>query len=199
MENGAMELLHRIAHRRAIARRESRIHESLACLDSRALGDLGVVRDEIRAVARLGARVGPEGVHLKEVVRQLRADQAEPGEWTYHAPSALDRRDDATAAAPRSQAPRSGMAGLAARVGETLAGTTIGRRIQLQLLWHRAYRQVRRELESYSPRELMADLRLSSSEIDDIAAEGADERVARFVAAEPAFRRAAFARRQLAA
>jgi hypothetical protein len=35
----------------------------------------------------------------------------------------------------------------------------------------------------------MADLRLNRSDIDAIAAEGADEQVARFVAAHPAYRR----------
>ena len=68
-------------------------------------------------------------------------------------------------------------------------GTDLGRRVNLELVWRRAYRRVRAELATYSNQELMADLRMNRSDIDSIAAEGADEQVARFVAAHPAYRR----------
>ena len=38
---------------------------------------------------------------------------------------------------------------------------------------------------TYSDRELMTDLHLTRSEIDDVAAEGADERWAAYIAADP--------------
>ena len=50
--------------------------------------------------------------------------------------------------------------------------------------------RMRAELATYSDRELMADLRLARSEIDEIAAEGADERLAAYVAANPSLCRA---------
>jgi uncharacterized protein YjiS (DUF1127 family) len=174
-EFGAMDILHRLSTARAAAGREGLIYHALARLDARALADLGVDRAEIRGVARLGARSGPGGVDLREVLAQVRAGQA-----------------DATSE------PLTGLAAIAADLWRAAAASDLGRSIQLRLLWRRAFRQVRAELRSYSPRELMTDLRLSPAEIDDTAAVSADERVAAFVAANPAFRRAALPRRAAA-
>src|SRR4051794_8314375 len=162
-EFGAMDILHRLSTARAAAGREGLIYHALARLDARALADLGVDRAEIRGVARLGARSGPGGADLREVLAQLRAGQA-----------------DATSE------PLTGLAAIAAGLWRAAAASDLGRSIQLRLLWRRAF-QVRAELRSYSPRELMTDLRLSPAEIDDTAAVSADERVAAFVAANPSF------------
>ena len=48
-----------------------------------------------------------------------------------------------------------------------------------------AYRRIHGELATYSDRELMADLRLSRSDIDGIAVEGADAAQVEFVRAHP--------------
>ncbi|MFL5335524.1 MAG: hypothetical protein ACJ8H8_20645 [Geminicoccaceae bacterium] len=172
-----MNLLHRIAAARATARRESIIHDGLARLDARALGDLGIERADIRAVAHFGARVGPEGTQLRDALAHVRRAKAAQGDG----------------------APLTGLAALVAQLWQAAAESDLGRGVHLRRFWRRAFRQVRAELRSYSPRELMADLRLSPAEIDDIAAEGADQRVAAFVAANPAFRRAALGRRTAAA
>ena len=63
-------------------------------------------------------------------------------------------------------------------------------RIGLALLRRREFLRARAELETYSERELNADLRLSRSDIPDLAAATADERVAAFVRGRPAHRRA---------
>ncbi len=68
--------------------------------------------------------------------------------------------------------------------------SAVGRRIRMELVWRRAYREIRTELASYSDRELQADLRLAPSQIVDIAAEGADERLADYIAADAGLRRA---------
>ena len=47
----------------------------------------------------------------------------------------------------------------------------LSKRIGLALLRRRERRRVRAELETYSERELNADLRLSRSDIPDLAAE----------------------------
>jgi hypothetical protein len=62
--------------------------------------------------------------------------------------------------------------------------------LKLALLRHREFLKVSAELESYSERELMADLRLNRSAIPAIAAEAADQRVAALVQSHPEHRRA---------
>ena len=64
------------------------------------------------------------------------------------------------------------------------------RSIELALLRQREYRKARAELETYSERELNSDLRLNRSDVPEIAAEAADERVAAFVQAHPEYRHA---------
>ncbi len=70
-----MSFLHRIAGQIAIRRKQVAIRDALAQLSGRALADLGVERREIHDVARLGARVGPDGASLAEVVARVRAAQ----------------------------------------------------------------------------------------------------------------------------
>ena len=62
--------------------------------------------------------------------------------------------------------------------------------LKLALIWRREFRKVSAELESYSERELMADLQLNRSAIPAIAAEAADQRVAALVRSHPAYSRA---------
>src|SRR5687768_2127656 len=50
-------------------------------------------------------------------------------------------------------------------------------RLELARRRRREFRKVRAELESYSERELMSDLRLTRSDIPAIAAQAAEERV----------------------
>jgi hypothetical protein len=62
--------------------------------------------------------------------------------------------------------------------------------LKLALIRRREFLKVRAELESYSERELMADLRLNRSAIPAVAAEAADQRVAALVQSHPEYRRA---------
>jgi hypothetical protein len=62
--------------------------------------------------------------------------------------------------------------------------------LKLALIRRRAFLKASAELESYSERELMADLRLNRSAIPAIAAEAADQRVTAFVRSHPEYRRA---------
>jgi hypothetical protein len=57
--------------------------------------------------------------------------------------------------------------------------------IKLAFIWHREFRKVRAELESYSARELAADLRMSRADIPEVAARAADEKVAALVRRRP--------------
>ena len=167
-----MNLLHHIA----TAARENEIYRGLARLDARALADLGIERAEIGPLARLVAESGSADIHLQDALAQLRRDRA--------------------GAAPE---PLTGLAARVARLWQAAGETDLGRSLKLRLLWRSAFRQARAELRAYSPRELMADLRLSPSNIDDLAAEAADDKVAAFVAANPAYRRVALAPRAAAA
>ena len=53
-----MNFLHRIQHQLELKRREADTVHELAQLSHRALGDLGLVRADIRRVAREAARAG---------------------------------------------------------------------------------------------------------------------------------------------
>ena len=208
-----MNILHRINGHLEIRRKQAAIHSALARLDARALADLGLEPGDIAAVARLGSRLGPDGAHLSEIVARVRA--ARPARSRRRPPvRALERMSDhkaATLAYTPSDLDRyiedahrlraETIASLWRSLGQGLADlfrpavqaaleSGLGRRIRLELVWRRAYRQMRAELATYSDRELMADLRLARSEIDDIAAEGADERLVAYVAANPSLRRA---------
>ncbi len=157
-----MEFLHRIAAHLAEWRSAATIRDELNRLTPRALADLGMTPDDLPFVARVGARLGPQGATLAEIVSEAR---------TQH----LQRPSQS--------------ASIAELARQALEATELGRRLNLELVWWRAYRRVRAELSAYSDQELMADLRLTRSDIDGIAAEGAEEQVAAFVAAHPAYRR----------
>ena len=66
---------------------------------------------------------------------------------------------------------------------------TLFQRIELARLWRREYRRVRGELETHTQRELSTDLGLNRSDIPDIAAEAADQKVAAFVRSHPGYDR----------
>ena len=212
MENGAMNLLHRVTREFSVRRKQAAIGNALRRLNSRALADLGLERRDVADVARIGARLGPDGALLREVVAQVRtarprsvADRVfgslerlsqrkaaelafQPQDLDTYRQEALRLRAETLDGIAR-QIGRS-MAAMVRPVAEGIRSSELGRRIQLELVWRRAYRQVRAELATYSDRELLTDLRLARSEIGEIAAEGADERVADYVAANPGFRRA---------
>ena len=62
-------------------------------------------------------------------------------------------------------------------VAQRIVASETFRRLELARLRRREFLQLRRQLASYSDRELMADLRLVRSEIDDVAADGAQRLV----------------------
>lgn len=65
------------------------------------------------------------------------------------------------------------------------------KRHTLGQVWKQAYQVALAELDTYSPNELAADLRISTSDIRGVAAEEADRRVDLFVAKNPQYRQAA--------
>ena len=71
-----------------------------------------------------------------------------------------------------------------------VAASETFRRYELARIRRAEHVRLRAQLESYSDRELMADLRLVRSEIDDVAAEGA-QRLVDTVARDRRYRQAA--------
>ena len=201
-----MSLLHLVTHPLANSSKRAAIYQSLARLDDRALADLGLERHDIAAVARMGAELGPEGATLADVVARVRAPRAERPSTTdryanfwkveplAYTPADLDRymaeaqrlRGETLAAGWRWLGRK--IVDLARPAKQALLDSPLGRRARVELVWRRAYRQTRTELESYSDREFEADLRRSRSDIGEIAAEAADELVAAYIAAEPSLR-----------
>ena len=59
-------------------------------------------------------------------------------------------------------------------------------RFKIALAWRREYLRVYAELDSYTQREMKADLGLNRSDIPTIAAMAADQYVTRFVRPQPA-------------
>ena len=214
-----MDLLHRIGEELATVRKRLAIKNALERLTPRALADLGLERREIPAVARLGARLGAEGVTLREVIERVRATPpASLADRLFGALERMSERKTATLAYQpedleryREEARRLRAATMTAIWRSLVAGaadlvrpatvaareSALGRWLRLELVWRRSFRQLRTELGSYSERELMSDLRLTRAEIDEVAAEGADERLQAYIAADPALRRAAFGLRAL--
>lgn len=206
-----MNLLHRIDDYLEIRRKQAEIHRELARLDPRALADLGLEPGDVADVARLGATLDPNCVPIAEIltrVREERANRVGLLDWALrrghdevqassyrlsdldrHMTAARHLRAEATRAFARLVGRH--IADLGRAGAALVADTDFGRWVHLRLLWRRAYRQVRAELQSYSDRELKADLRLARSEIDDVAAEGADQRVGEFIASHPTYRRRA--------
>ena len=160
-----MDFPHRIAETFLELRRAATIRGALERLTSRALSDLGITREDVPHIARVGARMAPRGASYVEIVAEAR-----------------DRRLQSPTLAAR-------FVGAAKWVQSTTAATGLGRWLALELVWWRAYRRIHGELATYSDRELMADLRLSRSDIDGIAVEGADAAQVEFVRAHPAHRR----------
>ena len=160
-----MDLPHRIAGTVLELRRAATIRGALGQLTPRALSDLGMTREDVPHIARVGARMAPQGASYIEIIAEAR-----------------DRRLQTPTLAAR-------LIGAAKWIQATAAATDLGRRLTLELVWWRAYRRTHAELATYSDRELMADLRLSRSDIDGIAVEGADAAQVEFVRAHPAHRR----------
>lgn len=161
-----MEFLHRIAELRSAAV----IRHELKRLPPRALADLGLTPEDVPYVARVGARLGPQGAAIAQLVEEARA-------LRLGRPTLAAR--------------------IGAFVGQLRAAveaTAAGRALALDLVWWRAYRRVHAELGAYSDRELMSDLRLSRGDVHGIAVEGADEAVAEFTARHPRYRAAAATR-----
>ncbi|MGD9508402.1 MAG: DUF1127 domain-containing protein [Geminicoccaceae bacterium] len=173
MEHGAMVFIHRIVEYLAEMRGAAAIRHELRRLTPRALADLGMTPEDVSHVARAGARLGPKGATMAQIVGEARA-------------SGLSR-----------PSLNSRITHLVRSVEGAIERTDFGRRLNLEFVWRCAYGRVRAELATYSDRELMADLRLNRSDIDRVAAEGADEQVARFVTAHPAYRRAGHGRTSL--
>ena len=86
---------------------------------------------------------------------------------------------------------------LAAPLVGWVAASELYRRFELARIRRREFLRLRAQLESYSDRELMADLRLVRSEIDDVAADGA-QRLVDSVARDRRYRRATAWQRQSA-
>ena len=162
-EHGAMEFLRHIGELRsaAVIRRE------LGRLPPRALADLGLTPEDVPYVARVGARLGPQGASIVQLVEEARA-------LRLSRPTLASR-----------------IGSFVGRLRAAVEATAAGRALVLDLVWRRAYGRVRAELASYSDRELMADLRLSRGDVHGIAVEGADAAVAAFIAGHPAYRAAA--------
>jgi hypothetical protein len=76
------------------------------------------------------------------------------------------------------------------RVADLIGGTEIARGWALDRLYWREYDTVSRELRCYSDRELACDLRMSRSDVPELAAAEAQLRVDRFVQEHPEYRRA---------
>ena len=214
-----MNLLHRIGAELAVVRKQIAIKNALERLSPRALADLGLERREIPAVARLGARLGPEGATLRQVIERVQATPSasladrllgllervgerktatrayQPQDLERYREEARRLRAETLTAIWRAVA--TGASELVRPAVLAARESGVGRWLRLELVWRRAYRQLRTELGSYSERELMSDLRLTRAEIDEVAAEGADERVHAYLAADPALRRSAFGLRAL--
>lgn len=195
-----MNMLHRIGHTLAAKLSEQNTVQRLQRLDDRNLADLGLTRDEIRPVARLAAQMGPQGATIKAVVEQVRRDEdarAMRNDASVGVPSDLDRPIQYSSRnleiyvqeARRLRAETISEFGRA--LSRRLAATELGKSLTLFRLRRYEQARVTRELESYSPQELMADLRLTRSEIGELAAESADRAVDAFVRAHPEYRRAA--------
>ena len=193
-----MSLLHLLTLPLDGPSRRTAIYRSLARLDDRALADLDLARDEIAAVARLGAEAGAEGASLAEIVARVRLARSGPSTLSAgrrplaYSPADIDRyqaqaqrlRSEALAASWRWLGRR--LADLVRPASQALLASAAGRWVRARLVWSRAYRRTRAELETYSDRELAVDLRRSRSDIGALAAEAADERLLAHLAADQA-------------
>jgi uncharacterized protein YjiS (DUF1127 family) len=205
MEIGAMDLLHRLGQSLAAKFSEQKTVQRLKRLDDRNLADLGLSREDIRPVARLASRVAPEGIPLTAIIARVRAGEgarsslanrlygslalaaarysANEAQTLAYRTSDLDRYVEE---AHRLRAET--MARFWQSVGQQFAATDLGKRFTLNRLRRSEIARITGELESYTPQQLMADLRLTRSEIDGIAADGAARTVDAFVRVHPDYR-----------
>lgn len=200
MEIGAMDLVHRARQSLAAMYSEHVTIQRLERRDDRSLADLGLTREEIRPVARLATQLGSQGIVLSEIVARVRAEADGSRDAAVAARIAGQGQPQAIAYA-RGQLARHTANGQFQRVmgmidgylalERLLANTDFGKRLTLRRIHRQEYKRVSRELQSYTARELMDDLRMTRSEIPGVATESADLAVARFVRANPAYREAA--------
>jgi uncharacterized protein YjiS (DUF1127 family) len=136
----------------------------------------------LAGVARAAARIA---------TRELVVTEYQPREFDRIVADAHRARDAAVADLLRKAG--SGIAAwahsLAAPVIGWVASSETFRRYELARIRRAEHVRLRAQLESYSDRELMADLRLVRSEIDDVAAEGA-QRLVDSVARDRRYRQA---------
>jgi len=71
-----MDLLHRIGNFLQAKRCEYDVAAMLMRLDDHALADLGLVRDEVRPVAKYAGSVWPASVPMREVIRRVKEAEA---------------------------------------------------------------------------------------------------------------------------
>lgn len=71
-----MDLLHRIGNFLQAKRCEHDVLARLTRLDDHALADLGLVRDEIRPVAKYAGSIWPAAVPMRDVIRRVKEAEA---------------------------------------------------------------------------------------------------------------------------
>lgn len=187
-----MHLLHRLRHGLETKLRERETATALGRLDERRLADFGLSREDIRPVAQLAARLGPAGAPLTDILHRLRRVETTPAVAELPRVSRQDiarfvKEGRRLRAAEIDKLARRAGRGLA-RLGHALAEpvlaaarvTGLSERAELARVRRREYLRVRAELLTYSDRELLTDLRLVPSEIEDVAAEAAAMRVDAF-------------------
>lgn len=76
VEFGAMDLLHRIGNFLQAKRCEYDVVAMLMRLDDHALADLGLVRDEVRPVAKYAGSIWPAAVPMRDVIRRVKGAEA---------------------------------------------------------------------------------------------------------------------------
>lgn len=182
-----MHLLHRMRHGLETRLRERETATALGRLDERRLADFGLSREDIRPVARLAARLGPSGAALTDIVRHLRHVDATPMVAAAELPR-VSRADIARYVKEGRRLRNAEIDKLARKAGRGLASlghflaepvlaaaraTGLSGQFELALVRRREFVRVRAELEAYSDRELLTDLRLVPSEIGQVAAEAA--------------------------
>lgn len=187
-----MDLLHRFRLDLEAKARERETARALGRLDERRLADLGLDREDVRPAARLASRHGSAGVSLDEVAAGLFSARVAHAEAEL---PGLSREEIARQVAEGMRlreaeidkllrATGRGLAGLGRALAEPVAAlaraTGVADRVELALARRREFQRVQRELEAYSKRELMSELRMTPSEIVDAAGEAADQREAAF-------------------
>ena len=202
-----MDLLHRLGQSLAAKFSEQKTVQRLSGWTT-AIWPISGSRAKRSVRSRASPRAWPRGLPLTEIIARVRAGedtrsglanrlygslalagrsiQRQRGQTLAYTPSDLDRYVEE---AHRLRAET--MARFRQSVGQQFAATEMGKRFTLNRLRRSEIARITRELESYTPQQLMADLRLTRSEIDGIAADGAARAVDAFVRAHPDYRRVA--------